>query len=172
MSPHYFFGVDPGLSGGVAVVHQDGNLRTKFPMPLRDDRTIDSRQLALRATAGLHWTSHYPNVFFALVVEKVWAMPGQGVVSMFNFGRATGQAIGALETFIGTRALEVAPQTWQKALWGAAEDPKAAAREYCAKTWPNESFLATARSKKPHQGMVDAACLAAYGRRNWKALTS
>jgi len=29
--------------------------------------------------------------------------------------------------------------------------------------WPDESFLATAKSKKPHEGLIDAALIAYYG---------
>jgi hypothetical protein len=53
-----------------------------------------------------------PEATFA-VLEFVGARPGQGVCSMFSFGRATGVAIGALE-ILGLPWCDVAPQTWQR----------------------------------------------------------
>ena len=46
------------------------------------------------------------------VMEFVSARPGQGVCSMFSFGRSTGVAIGALEA-LGLPYCDVTPQKWQ-----------------------------------------------------------
>jgi hypothetical protein len=49
------------------------------------------------------------------VIEFVHAMPGQGVTSMFTFGRGTGAAFGALFALRpDCPVYEVSPQTWQK----------------------------------------------------------
>lgn len=47
------------------------------------------------------------------VVEFVSARPGQGVTSMFNFGKAAGVAVGALEV-LEIPWVDVTPQSWQK----------------------------------------------------------
>jgi hypothetical protein len=47
------------------------------------------------------------------VIEKVGAMPGNGVSSMFKFGRGTGVLIGCLIA-AGIPFAEVTPQVWQK----------------------------------------------------------
>jgi hypothetical protein len=162
--PRFFVGVDPGLTGGIVVLDEEGSVLGKSPMPRREDGSIDSGRLTLCVPSKCKSLPH--EIF--LTVEKVWAFKSQGVSSTFTFGKVTGVAIGALESFLGTRAYEVSPQTWQRNLWSNVEDPKEAAREFVAGNWPEESFLATSRSKKPHQGMVDAACLAEWSRRNWR----
>ena len=162
MAYSFFLGVDPGKSGGLVVLDREGSIVSKAVMPVRTDGSIDSDGVG----------QAIPSLVIGLgddvlpIVEKVWSMPGQGVCSMFTFGRVTGQVIGALEVYLGRRVHEVAPQSWQRGLWGPAEDPKAAAREFAERNWPEETFLATRRSRKPHQGLVDAACLAEWGRRN------
>lgn len=48
-----------------------------------------------------------------VVIEQVHAMPGQGVCSMFTFGRGTGAAMGAFFARSGRPLYEVTPQRWQ-----------------------------------------------------------
>lgn len=50
------------------------------------------------------------------VIEKVSARPGQGVVSMFKFGRAYGIA-QAMYVAYGMSVTEVTPQKWQKEMF-------------------------------------------------------
>lgn len=58
----------------------------------------------------------------------------------------------------------VTPQAWQKVMIpGCAKgDTKPAALRAAKLLWPDESWLATSRSKVPHDGLVDAALLALY----------
>lgn len=55
-----------------------------------------------------------PNYF---VIESVHAMPGQGVCSMFSFGKSTGTFYGAFYAYqalrTGLQLDEVSPQKWQ-----------------------------------------------------------
>ena len=81
-------GVDPGLSGALARLTASGDL-TIWDMPVlqveRNGRVRRDLDLALlvatirQADATEAW------------LERVGAMPGQGVSSMFAFGRAVGQ---------------------------------------------------------------------------------
>ena len=161
----YFVGVDPGLEGGVVALDEQGRVSLLGVMPKTPEGRIDSHALNLMTCALPFGTP--------LAVEKVWAMPKQGVVSMFTFGRVTGHAIGALEVTLGTTAVEIAPQTWQKGTFGRADDPKAAARAYVAEHFPgvNLNYSKTSgqpstRVKGPHPGLVDALCLANFARLN------
>ena len=98
-----------------------------------------------------------------VVVEKVGAMPGQGVTSMFNFGMGYGMWVGMLAA-LGFPYELVAPQKWKAAVLGGTKKDKRAAIEYVQRRFPDVSLLATPRSKVPHDGMADAACLALYAR--------
>ncbi len=77
-----------------------------------------------------------------VVIENVWSMPGQGVVSMFSFGEAYGAAKGALAAagWPITSVTTVVPQVWQRfaktlvpeAVWQKT-DPKTGKVEFDAR---------------------------------------
>lgn len=95
-------------------------------------------------------------------VEKVSAMPGQGVVSMFNFGHNLGVIEGLLRGY-GIPYQLVPPQTWKKEF--SLSSDKAKSIEVCQKLFPNVSLLATERSRKPNDGIAEALLMAEYARR-------
>ena len=99
-----FIGIDPGISGGIAIIG-DGIQPWDVKMP-ETERDIWDTIRALKS-----WSDREA---FA-TIERVHAMPGNGAVSMFNFGgnyKALRMALIASEIpFDG-----VTPQAWQKAL--------------------------------------------------------
>jgi hypothetical protein len=99
-APVQVIGVDPGKSGAVVRIGK-GCFDVR-----RDFKDLQSIALAV---ADLARGCDYG------VIENVHAMPGQGVVSMFSFGKATGVAFGALFLSLAKTAplLEVAPLKWQ-----------------------------------------------------------
>jgi hypothetical protein len=77
-------GFDPGLSGGIAFVSNDGALIDCQDLPVIGEgtqRRIDAANLAAIIR------SHNPT---RAVIEAVGARPGQGVSSMFRFGQSVG----------------------------------------------------------------------------------
>lgn len=142
-----FMGIDPGLKGGVAWV---GDKVGAIPMPVKDKR-VDGEALAevIRAVAPA-----------SVTVEKVGAMPGQGVVSMFNFGHGAGTIAGVLSA-LGAPFSLATPQAWKKAVLPAGDHGKDAAIALCAKHFPGVR-LVLPRCRKPHDGMADALCLALF----------
>lgn len=155
-----FIGIDPGMSGGIAVLSPNGCLSVRI-LPFVD-RELDHRELH-------GWletlTLDYPDETKPIVyVEKISAMPGQGVSSMWTFGYVTGQ----LHMFV--RMLDipmklVTPQAWKKMILAGTAKDKQAAIEHCINAYPHNSFLATSRSHKPHDGICDATCIAEYAQR-------
>lgn len=120
-------GIDPGKSGGVALV--DGMQFVEgHRMPLLSEGKrdlVDTRQLTR------DWSSYMDHRLQAIVIEKVHAMPKQGVSSSFNFGRHTGAVEGwALQW--GLPIMWVSPASWKKRM-GLSSDKRAsldAARLY------------------------------------------
>lgn len=107
-------GVDPGLSGAVVFYSPDEQPVLQLRI-YRDFKALPDIASALRdvgAEARLFEATHATPGSTKGFVEYVHAMPGQGVSSMFNFGKATGVAIGSL-FFNQTDVVEVAPQRWQ-----------------------------------------------------------
>ena len=76
-------GIDPGKSGGVAIL--DGKtIIDKIRMPtIRHGKRDLVDVMRLNQRFGSHRVD-------AVIIEQVGAMPGQGVSSMFNFGRHVG----------------------------------------------------------------------------------
>ena len=143
-----FIGIDPGKSGGIAYIDTEQGF--SFTEPYSDNALID---LCSDASKG-------GQVICCL--EKVGAMPGQGVVSMFSFGQSVGYIKGVLESF-RIPYQEITPQKWKRE-FGLSSD-KAKSAEICGRLFPDVSLLATPRCRKPHDGMAEALLMAEYARR-------
>lgn len=95
-------GIDPGGSGGIAVIYPDRVEAFKMPATERDIfdllKVVPTRSPDNRRDA---------------YIEKVNAMPGQGVTSMFRFGMSYGGLRMAVIA-AGLRLVEVPPGVWQK----------------------------------------------------------
>ena len=141
-----YMGIDPGKSGALAVIYSDGTVET---VP------FDAMQYS-KKMAELKFYS------VKCCVEKVGAMPGQGVVSMFNFGHNFGVIEGLLKAYEIPYQL-VPPQTWKKEF--SLSSDKAKSIEVCQNLFPNANLLATDRSRKPNDGIAEAILMAEYARR-------
>lgn len=144
-----FIGIDPGKSGGIACIDtEDGICYTE---PYSDKALIDLCSSASRKGQKV-----------VCCLEKVGAMPGQGVVSMFNFGQSVGYIKGVLESFM-IPYQEITPQKWKREF--SLTSDKAKSAEVCRKLFPEVSLLATPKCRKPHDGMTEALLMAEYARR-------
>ena len=141
-----YIGIDPGKSGALAIIHPQGGITT---LPFDAARYV----AVLNALKGRA---------IICCVEKVGAMPGQGVVSMFNFGHNLGFIEGVLQAN-GIPYQLVPPQTWKKEF--SLSSDKAKSIEVCQKLFPNVSLLATPRCRKPSDGIAEAILMAEYARR-------
>ena len=146
-----FIGIDPGKKGGIACIDTESNIR--YTVPYSDKGLIDM----CRHESYSGNTEH-----IMCCLEKVGAMPGQGVVSMFNFGQSVGYIKGVLESY-RIPYQEITPQKWKRE-FGLTSD-KAVSAEVCGKLFPDIDLLATPRCKKPHDGMAEALLMAEYARR-------
>lgn len=143
-----YIGIDPGKSGALALLTEDGQCTV---VPFQES----AYTATLKAASG-------PSSVCCL--EKVGAMPGQGVVSMFNFGHNLGYIEGLLQAFDIPYQL-VPPQTWKKEFCVTSD--KNTSIEVCRKLFPHVCLLPTARSRKPSDGMAEAMLMAEYARRRF-----
>jgi hypothetical protein len=153
-------GIDPGLEGGLACLGDHGLQIEVMPtVGATKLREIDIPQ-TLRLLRGWRETLGARH----LIIEKVSARPGNGVQGMFRFGVGVGVVKG-LAVALDFSITEVMPTSWHRRICAGmpAGDPKGNARKRVSQLWPNVSFLRTPRSSLPHDGMVDAALIAAYG---------
>lgn len=143
--------IDPGMKGGVAMLDTSLNKVLASPMPLIG-KELDYKRIHSTIT------SVTPDV---IVIEKVHAMPKQGVTSMFNFGMNYGSLI-ALSAISSARLVLVTPQMWKKHVLAGTNKDKDAAIQFCTHTYPSIE-LVQPKCRKPHDGVADAICLAHYG---------
>lgn len=137
-------GVDPGKTGAIALLDYSV-LVDVYDMPIADNRVSPA------LLGDLEDWDH--DTFGTVVIEDVHAMPGQGVTSMFSFGRS----LGAVEGFFaakGRRTVYVAPSRWKRDL-GLGKD-KDAARGRAIELWPAKAQLF---ARKKDNGRAEAALI-------------
>lgn len=119
-------GIDPGAKGSMCI--------------------LDSRLKALVFVdfSLTEYTRYLNKILLSIVddntpimvaVEKVHAMPGQGVSSTFSFGQRLGELEGML-TALGIPYELVAPKDWQKACGIPAKSDKKAIASVMQKLYP------------------------------------
>ena len=105
-------GIDPGLSGGIAVL-ENNKVLSIFDMPVMSEGKKNKRQLNSAQLVTIIKENIQSNDEVVVVVEQVNAMPGQGVTSMFNFGQTFG-AIKGVCAALGLPIFFVRPSKWKK----------------------------------------------------------
>lgn len=148
-------GIDPGLSGAIAFLDTTTDALVIMDMPTvemtrngKNKREV-SPALIADMIAGKGVTQAF--------MERVSAMPGQGVSSMFSFGRSTGVVEGVLAAYEIPTTL-VTPQAWMKAMGVRAG--KDGSRERAMQLFPQ---YADRFARKKDDGRSDAALIAKYG---------
>ena len=141
-------GIDPGISGAVAFYFMDAHGRVAVDdIPVAGGE-INTAELARQIRI------HRPTI---AVVEKAQAMPGNGGVSMFNYGRSYGDVrgvIGAMEIPLHF----VTPATWKR--HHCLSSDKEQSRLYAIRMFP---AVAEQFKLKRHHGRAEAALIALYG---------
>jgi len=147
-------GIDPGASGAIALL-VSGVLVSVHDMPtVTVERNKSQKRQVCPAGLSLLMQQLSPH---RATVEKVGARPGQGVSSMFSFGRS----VGIIEGVLAAKQIPVTfttPQAWQK-LSGAAKG-KDGSRQRVMELFPSQANL-FARVKD--DGRADAVLIALMG---------
>lgn len=141
-------GIDPGISGAVAVVNQAGEVLV-WNMP-----TIEVRGKRRISAVGLRDLLVNIGSALMVVVEDVQGVQGSGATSAFNFGRGAGVIEGLLVALDRPHTY-VTPQRWTKDLGVGAD--KGAHRLMAQRLWP---FDADLFGRVKDDGCADAALLA------------
>jgi crossover junction endodeoxyribonuclease RuvC len=150
-------GIDVGLNGAIALV-VDGELISVVDMPTvtLDRNGKAKRQVSVPELVDII-KQFDPNEAY---VEKVFAMAGQGVTSVFSFGRSLGVVEGVLTT-LKIKTTLMTPQTWQKGLGmtGGKDGSRARAMEL----FPDQTALF---KRVKDDGRSDASLIALWGSKN------
>ena len=105
-------GIDPGLSGAIAIL-ENKNVLKLFDMPVMAEGKKNKKQLNSAQLVNIIKKNINKSDDIAVVVEQVNAMPGQGVTSMFNFGQTFG-AIKGVCAALNLPIFFVRPSKWKK----------------------------------------------------------
>lgn len=137
-----FIGIDPGMSGAVSVIWDDGEPATQFHKLSEPEQDLVSylRQFDLTTAKA--------------TIESVHSMPKQGVASSFKFGKSFGFCLGLL-TGLQIPYRLVAPQKWQKAMSCRTGGDKNISKAAAQRLWP---------LLKITHANADSLLLAEYGR--------
>lgn len=160
-------GIDPGLTGAIALVDGERALGV-WDIPTAGEgasRTVCAPLLAdllgnvldeaeMRSEGRTEATEGR----LPVVMEWVSAMPKQGVSSTFRFG----QAVGVLEGVVGAKhwpISRVRPHHW-KTFWKLTRKEKDAARALAIDVYPELAHMLT---RKKDQGRAEALLIAGFG---------
>ena len=136
-----FIGVDPGGSGSICAVDE-------FGVPFGEPFWIKTNEPPADLVKFIGKKQFDANGKVRAVLERVGAMPGQGVSSTFKFGQSFGMLLGILV------AMEIpfelyTPQVWQKLMgcrWPAGKtkptqtQKKNLNKEVAQRLWPKEKI--------------------------------
>jgi hypothetical protein len=172
MEDKYYIGIDLGKAGALVVL-KNGRPHERIVMPKI------GKELDLRGIYDFlaQYCTHDAHVVF----EKVHGMFGLMKRAAVSLGLQTGYMEMACVA-LNLPYTMVSPISWQKVLFKDAKiqtknkktdegktkqvkDTKKTALLVAMRLFPKENFLATKRSKVPHDGIVDGYLLAEYGKR-------
>lgn len=173
----YSVGIDVGKNGGIVII-DDENRIIAMATPKVNKDEIDIHQI-VKVLSDLRG----PYTKIHIAIEDVHSIFGVGAKANFQFGRALGILEGVV-IGLGISFTKVSPKIWQKDLWMGIKpveintgkktkegnikyktDTKATSLLAAKRLYPDLDLRATERSKKAHDGIVDALLIATYVKR-------
>ena len=146
-------GIDPGKNGAAVLLDSDGRIMRcwdtttiKTGTKVTFDLVAMVRIVRIAAVDGAH-----------VAIEQVHAMPGQGVTSMFEFGRG----FGIWQGVIAAQLIPVsyyAPQAWQRTQLAGMPKGKGSSRLRAKEIWPRDDLF----DRVKDDGRADAALIARH----------
>lgn len=170
-------GIDPGITGAYCVLSPEGRIDVAHNFPLIEEVKENKRKGRKSDTRIEKYydrellISHFKPFFnspkhpeFIAYVELVHSRPGEGVASVFKFGDCFGQLKMVLAC-MNIPIRFVTPGEWCREMHKGIgnKEWKAKGRSWAAF---ERKFTDYARgfSKKPPDGIIDAALIAEFGR--------
>ena len=147
-----YIGIDPGKKGAMAIFNDIGRLE------------IHEFSTSVFKSILIPFFDPFSDEKEAkCCLEHVSAMPGNGSVSMFNFGENFGFIQGLLTAYEIPYEL-VRPQKWKKEFSITAD--KNQSIDVCKRLFPNAILKRTNRCKVDDSNFAEALLLAEYARRH------
>jgi crossover junction endodeoxyribonuclease RuvC len=154
-----FLGLDPGITGAVALIDDHGTLLDARDLPSssvtlssgrvrRRIEPLELHRMLLDMIGGRTVTG---------VMEGVSASPQMGVTSAFSFGHTAGVIEAVAMQACQGNVITVSPNVWKRAMGVPA--CKATTMAEATQRWGDARWL-----RKGDHGRAEAALLAEYGR--------
>jgi len=162
-----YLGIDNGITGGLCAISQHPSAAIIAMCPTPTQRTRKGIEIDVKkAWAWIEATAPALDNVCVVIEEPGGSKSAKAGASM----AASFTALRVLCDLKGLRYHRITPQSWQKGpkslLNAGTGDTKPAALRMARAVWPDETWLATDRCSVPHDGMIDAALIAEYARRN------
>lgn len=122
-----YFGIDPGYSGSISAIWDDGKPFVSF---CRFDWTEHDI---------CDWLSSFDLEQSRCVIESVHSMPRQGVASTFKFGTQFGFCRGIV-TALNIPVKYVTPRKWQTEMQCLTKGVKNVTKAKAQELWPEKKF--------------------------------
>ena len=151
-------GIDPGISGAICFF-ENGEIKDVIDMPSmaegkKNKKQINGSQLFNELEIRV---KDLQKKNIAVVVERVSAMPGQGVTSMFNFG----QSYGVIKGICAAMQLPIyfiSPSKWKK-YFNLIKTSKDASRAKVIEIFP---YISSKLQKKKDSNKAEAILIASF----------
>ncbi len=146
-------GIDPGKSGGLAIVENKVNQIPRIVKAIKMPTLIVNTKKIIDIVSLKNQIGD-TSISIA-VIEKVHAMPRQGVTSSFQFGRSYG-AVEGLCQIITSRIDYVSPSVWKKFM--GLNSSKQASLDLAKLKFGNEKIW----DVKSNDGIAEAALICLF----------
>ena len=150
-------GIDPGISGAVAFLEDDLSFIRVVDIPVMTltgkKQQVNAPELGKLFRVFLF---DVPAENTTAYLERVSAMPGQGVTGMFNFGTGYGVIQGVLGA-LQIPMMLVSPRQWKHRAGLIGKDKDA------CRTLMQQLYPAAPLGRKKDIGRADAIAIALYG---------
>lgn len=163
-----YCGIDPGITGAAVALNQSGNILGVWDTPtLTIEKRVKgkarmrhelNRGEMVKILRTIMVQAEHGDIRVA--IEKVNAMPDQGVSSVFTFGMGFGIWLGML-TALDLSVELVHPTRWKSVTMDGMGKEKDASRIRAQQIWGSAIDLSLVK----HHGRADAALIAEYRRR-------
>lgn len=150
----YVFGIDPGLTGALAVLDFDDHVLHIWDTPVVEVKTASSTRKRCDPIAFAEAAKHFPLDYGA--IENVHSTPNDGHVGAFSFGKVTGIAIGIFAG-LDVPLASITPAKWKMQMLVPAY--KDAAKARASELFPN---CAPMWSRAMDHGRAEAAVIALH----------
>jgi crossover junction endodeoxyribonuclease RuvC len=161
-----FVGIDPGLTGAVALINSQGNILSIQPTPtLKVKKGKGTRNVYVESSmVTILDACRNAGTITMVGIENVHALPGQSITSMFNMGVGVGIWWGIIAS-LRLPVTRITAQAWKKALGIPTGSEKSESAVRALQLFPRANLMKSDRARVESDGMADALLIAEYVRR-------